>query len=200
MHALIVTAHPDRDAHTHRIADQLAQGITASGHHTVEQADLAAEGFDPRFNADDVAQFKGQAASPPDVLAEQQRVDRADALVLVYPVYWWSFPAQLKGWIDRVFTQGWAYQEQDGRIVKRLGDLPVHLIALGAADTRTYLRRGYFASMRNQIEQGIFDFCGAPVVTSELLLSDDEGYPEAHYLLAQQLGQRVFADRDTRDR
>lgn len=195
MHALIVTAHPDRDAHTHRVADQLQQGITATGHHTVERADLAAEGFDPRFNPGDVAQFKGLAASPPDVLAEQQRVDRADALVLVYPVYWWSFPAQLKGWIDRVFTQGWAYQEQDGRIVKHLGHLPVHLIALGAADTRTYLRHGYFASMRNQIDHGIFDYCGAPVVTSELLLTGDEGYPESHFQQAQQLGQRLFADR-----
>lgn len=199
MHALIVTAHPDRDAHTHRVAEQLARGIIASGQHTAEQADLAAEGVDPRFTLHDVRQFKGHAASPPDVLAEQQRVDRADALVLVHPVYWWSFPAQLKGWIDRVFTQGWAYQEQDGRIVKRLGHLPVHLLALGAADTRTYLRHGYFASMRNEIEHGIFDYCGAPVVTSELLLTGDEGYPDSHYQLARQLGQRLFADRRSHD-
>ena len=40
---------------------------------------------------------------------EQQRLDRADALVLVYPIYWWSFPAQLKGWIDRVFIQDWVH-------------------------------------------------------------------------------------------
>ncbi|MEB5705877.1 NAD(P)H-dependent oxidoreductase [Pantoea anthophila] len=193
MHALIVTAHPNHDAHTHRIADQLAQGVLASGHHTVEQADLAAEGFDPRFMLSDHQRFNGEAATPPDVLAEQQRLDRADALVLVYPIYWWSFPAQLKGWIDRVFIAGWAFDEQDDRIVKRLGHLPVHLIALGAADTRTFMRRGYFGSMRNLIDHGIFDYCGAPVVTSELLLTSDEGFPESHYQRAQQWGQRIFA-------
>lgn len=196
MHALIVTSHPNQDAHTHRVADRLVQGIISTGHHTAEQADLAAEGFDPRFTLSDHQHFNGLATVSQDVLAEQQRLDRADALVLVYPVYWWSFPAQLKGWIDRVFIAGWAFDEQDGRIVKRLSHLNVHLVAIGAADTRTYLRRGYFASMRNQIDQGIFDYCGAPVVTSELLLSGDEGYPESHYLLAQQLGQRVFAHQE----
>lgn len=198
MQALLVTSHPHYEAHTHRVADQLAQGIRATGQHTVERADLAAEGFDPRFTPDDYHRFNGEAVVPADVLAEQQRLDRANALVLVYPVYWWSFPAQLKGWIDRVFIQGWAFTEQEGRIVKRLGHLPVHLIAIGAADTRTYLRRGYFASMRNQIEQGIFNYCGAPVVTSELLLTGDEGYPESHYRLARQLGQRIFSPQETR--
>ena len=196
MHALIVTSHPNQDAHSHRVADQLAQGIISTGHHTVEKADLAAEGFDPRFTLNDHQLFNGQGVATPDVLAEQQRLDRADALLLVYPVYWWSFPAQLKGWIDRVFIAGWAFDDEDGRLVKRLGHLPVHLVAIGAADTRTFLRRGYFASMRNQIDNGIFDFCGAPVVTSELLLSGDEGYPESHYQLAQQLGQRVFAHQE----
>lgn len=198
MQALLVTSHPHHEAHTHRVAEQLAQGITATGLHTVERADLVAEGFDPRFTHDDYRHFNGEAGTPADVLAEQQRLDRADALVLVYPIYWWSFPAQLKGWIDRVFIQGWAFTEQEGRIVKRLGHLPVHLIAIGAADTRTYLRRGYFASMRNQIEQGIFGYCGAPVVTSELLLTGDEGYPESHYRLARQLGQQLFPSQDTR--
>ena len=196
MHALIVTSHPNQDAHSHHVADQLAQGIISTGHHTVEKADLAAEGFDPRFTLSDYQLFNGQVVASPDVLAEQQRLDRADALVLVYPIYWWSFPAQLKGWIDRVFIQGWAFSEESGRVIKHLGHLPVHLVAIGAADTRTFLRRGYFASMRNQIDQGIFDYCGAPVVTSELLLTGDEGYPESHYQLAQQLGQRVFAHQE----
>lgn len=200
MHALIVTSHPNQDAHTHRVADQLAQVIISTGQHTAEKADLAAERFDPRFTLTDHRHFNGQAEASPDVLAEQQRLNRADALVLVYPVYWWSFPAQLKGWIDRVFIAGWAFDEQEGRIVKRLNHLPVHLIAIGGADTRTFLRRGYFGSMRNQIDHGIFDYCGAPVATSELLLSGDEGYPESHYQLAQALGQRLFPHQEKHDR
>jgi len=191
MHALIVTAHPDAASHTHHIVSQVAQGIAAAGH-SYEIADLAAEQFDPRFNQADFDQFKSGAPSPADVVAEQQRVDRADALIIVYPIYWWSFPAQLKGWIDRVFTQGWAYDDDGQNVVKKLGKLQVHLLALGAASQRTYVRRGYFSSMRTQIDEGIFGYCGAPVVTSELLLPTDDNYPEAHYSLAQQLGQRLF--------
>ncbi|MFZ4215196.1 NAD(P)H-dependent oxidoreductase [Pantoea endophytica] len=191
MHALIVTAHVDQHSHTHNIVSQVAQGIDA-GCHSYEIADLAAEQFDPRFNQADFDQFKSGAPSPTDVLAEQQRLDRADALILVYPIYWWSFPGQLKGWIDRVFTQGWAYDVDGQTMVKTLGYLQVHLLALGAASQRTYVRRGYFSSMRTQIDEGIFGYCGAPVVTSELLLPTDEHYPDAHYTLANQLGQRLF--------
>jgi len=104
MHALIVTAHPDQHSHTHHIVSQVAQSIAAGGH-SYEIADLAAEQFDPRFIQADFEQFKSVAPSPADVVAEQRRrLDRTDALVLVYPIYWWSFPGQLKGWIDRVFT------------------------------------------------------------------------------------------------
>lgn len=100
-------------------------------------------------------------------------IDRADHLILVYPVYWWSMPALLKGWIDRVFFSGWAFQEDaENGLVKKLGRLKVHLIALGGADSVTYAKRGYRQAMQTQIEQGIFDFCGAPVVTSELITMD----------------------------
>ena len=44
--------------------------------------------------------------------------------------------------------------------------------ALGGADSVTYAKRGYRQAMQTQIEQGIFDFCGAPVVTSELITMD----------------------------
>lgn len=192
MHALIVTAHPDPNSYTHHIVSQVAQGIAAHGAHTFEIADLAAEQFDPRFNQADFEQFKSAAPSPEDVLAEQQRLDRADALILVYPIYWWSFPAQLKGWIDRVFTQGWAYHDDGETVEKKLGRLQVHLLAIGAASQRTYVRRGYFSSMRKQIDEGIFGYCGAPVITSELLLPTDENYPDAHYTLAHQLGKALF--------
>jgi len=198
MHALITYTHPDSKSHTHAVAAEVAKGIESAGHaHTYEYADLAAEGFDPRFNAADFNQFKGLSTSPDDVIAEQTRLGRADALVLVYPIYWWSFPAQLKGWIDRVFTQGWAYDDADGKLVKRLGNLPVHLIALGGADQRTYVRHGYFGSMKTQIDHGIFGYCGAPVITSELLLPSDADYPYSHYRAANRVGQQLFAEKAT---
>lgn len=195
MHALVVVAHPDPQSLTQSVARRIAEGVRRSGGaHSVEIADLAAEGFDPRFTAADRAAFHLQAPLPADVLAEQARIERADDLVLVYPIYWWSMPAQLKGWIDRVFTNGWAYAEQlGGGVAKRLQHLRVHLVALGGADLRTFARRGYFGAMRTQIDHGIFDYCGAPVLTSELLVESDSQDAQAHLEAAEAIGRRLYA-------
>ncbi|MFJ3046828.1 NAD(P)H-dependent oxidoreductase [Herbaspirillum chlorophenolicum] len=194
MHALIVVSHPLQDSLTHTVAQRLAQGIVDSGPlDSVEIADLAAEGFDPRFTQTDIELHLGKSAAAGDVAAEHARLDRADALVLVYPVYWWSFPALLKGWIDRVFTRGWAYDENaDGKLEKKLSRLAVHQIAIGGADQRTYARHGYFGSMKNQVDHGIFGYCGARVIGSELLLSSERDFPASHLDTAYAYGGRIF--------
>lgn len=192
MHALVVVAHPDPNSLTHAVAARLAEGVSLAGH-SAEIADLMTEGFDPRFTATDHAVHLKQAAPSADVLAEQARIDRADALVLVYPVYWWSMPGLLKGWIDRVFSNGWAYDEiPGGKLEKRLGHLPVHLVGLGGASRRTYDRHGYSGAMKAQIDHGIFDFCGARVVTSELLLPPDTQDLGIHLDTARAIGGRLF--------
>jgi NAD(P)H dehydrogenase (quinone) len=194
MHALIVATHPDPESLTHAIAAQVASGIATSGaQHSWEIADLAAESFDPRFTAIDHALLLKKAVPSADVTAEHARLERANALVLVYPIYWWSFPALLKGWIDRVFTQGWAYEDDaTGKLVKKLQHLEVHLVAIGGADQRTYARHGYFGAMKTQIDYGIFGYCGARVVTSELLLASDADFPQAHLDTAKKIGSRIF--------
>lgn len=126
-------------------------------------------------------------------MAEQARIDRADALVLVFPVYWWSMPALLKGWIDRVFANGWAFDfSLDQALEKKLGKLRVHLIGVGGADAGTYGRHGYAGAMATQIDHGIFDYCGACVATSELLLDSETSDPAVHLRTARAVGHTLF--------
>lgn len=192
MHALIVVAHPEPGSLSHGIAQQMGEGLSGQGH-SFEIADLAAEGFDPRFTAADLAVHRRQAPPPADVAAEQARIDRADALVLVYPVYWWSMPGLLKGWIDRVFANGWAFDfSSDAKLVKKLCALRVHLVAIAGADARTYARHGYFGAMKTQIDHGIFDYCGARVLTSELLLDSETQDPAPHLTAARAIGRDLF--------
>ena len=197
MHATIVVARPIHQPLTRETARRVSGGIVAAGvGHSAEIVDLMVEGFDPRFTAQDIAVLAEEAAPSQDVLAEQARLDRSDALVLVYPVYWWSMPALLKGWIDRVFVNGWAYDYSPEKgVVKKLGRLPIHLIAIGAADKGTYDRHGYTEAMKVQIDHGIFDYCGAPVLTSELLLLPDVEAPQALLDEAEAIGRGVFAER-----
>ncbi|ROR36942.1 NAD(P)H dehydrogenase (quinone) [Curtobacterium sp. JUb34] len=159
MPTLIVTAHPDTDSLTHHLAARLRDALPAG---TVETADLAAEGFDPRFTLADRHTYRTGTDAPADVVAEQQRIDRATDLVLVFPVWWWSVPAVLKGWIDRVFVNGWAFVvDTDGGISRALGRLTVHLVPIAGDDAGVYERHGYAEALRTQVEHGIVDFCGA---------------------------------------
>ncbi|OBU68040.1 NAD(P)H dehydrogenase [Stenotrophomonas maltophilia] len=193
MHSLIVVAHPGPGSLTHAIAHRIGEAIAAAdAGNSVAYADLMAEGFDPRFNAEDHALFRGTGGVPADVAAEHARLQATDALVLVYPLYWWSFPAVLKGWIDRVFTQGWAYQEgADGKVQKKLQRLRVHLAGVGGAGAEMIERRGYGAAMKTQIDMGIFDYCGARVLSSDLLLDADSGAAAAHLQTAWEIGRKI---------
>lgn len=201
MHALIVVAHPDQDSLTHNIVRHLAEGIAQpNDDHSFEIADLSAEGFSPEFTMTDLAVHRRDVPIPADIAAEQKRIDRAEALVLVFPVHWWSMPALLKGWIDRVFSNGWAYDEGVGiKSVKRLRHLNVHLVGLGGASASTYERRGYRDAMKTQIDHGIFDYCGAPVLTSELLLGSEPADVVQHLEAAHTIGRELFNARPAKE-
>jgi NAD(P)H dehydrogenase (quinone) len=61
-----------------------------------------------------------------DVLREQERVQRADAIAIIAPVFWLGFPAILKGWVERVFTYGFAYKlTAEGRRGDVSGRIPL---------------------------------------------------------------------------
>jgi NAD(P)H dehydrogenase (quinone) len=129
--------------------------------YSIDIADLHGEGFDPRFSKDDHSHYRG-GPTPPDVEAMQCRVEAADRLAFIFPVYWWGMPAMMKGWIERVFTSGWAYPStengDDGS--PGLTNIPTTLIGVGASTQKTYDKYGYNQAMRAQLEIGIFAYCG----------------------------------------
>ncbi|WP_449278903.1 NAD(P)H-dependent oxidoreductase [Leucobacter sp. GX24907] len=195
MHALVVVSHPFTGSFSHAMANQVIAGLTEAGH-TAELADLAAEGFDPRFTFEDYETYKRQTGPvPDDVRAEQQRIERADALVFAFPVYWWSLPGLLKGWFDRVFTGGWGYGSGPDGQTSNLGGIDVHLLAMTETSIERYERRGYREAIRTQIESGIFGYCGGEVCTAELFPITEENYAERHLARAQEIGASVFAPR-----
>lgn len=160
MQTLVVTAHPDPESLTAAVATRV---LARLGSASTAVADLAAEGFDPRFDSADRAAYRGEAPAPADVLAEQKRIDEVEHLVLVFPVYWWSMPALLKGWIDRVFVNGWAFEidAAGGGTRRKLGRLTIHVIAVAGDTEGTYARHGYREAFTTQIMHGVVDYCGA---------------------------------------
>jgi NAD(P)H dehydrogenase (quinone) len=123
MNCLIVYAHPDPNSFNAALRDAAAEVLRGQGH-SVEISDLYAMNFKPvvdrndfltchdttRFNVSleqRYAHKNGGLVS--DIASELERLERADLLILQFPLWWFSMPAILKGWIDRVFVSGVAY-------------------------------------------------------------------------------------------
>lgn len=120
---LIVHAHPEAQSLTSSLKNLAIETLTAKGHQ-VQVSDLYAmhwkavadaADFPQRKNADRLryASESGNAfatrTQPADIVAEQQKLQWADAVILTFPLWWFSAPAILKGWVERVYAHGFAY-------------------------------------------------------------------------------------------
>jgi NAD(P)H dehydrogenase (quinone) len=120
MKALVVFAHPEQRSFNGQLKDAILESLAQQGA-TVEVSDLYAMGFDPvesavhfherkRVDVFDVQTEQRHAyeagTSSPDVNREIGKLLNADLVVFQFPIWWFSMPAILKGWLDRVFVYG----------------------------------------------------------------------------------------------
>eukprot|EP00826_Nyctotherus_ovalis_P037318 TRINITY_DN3396_c0_g1_i1.p1 TRINITY_DN3396_c0_g1~~TRINITY_DN3396_c0_g1_i1.p1 ORF type:complete len:229 (+),score=56.43 TRINITY_DN3396_c0_g1_i1:97-687(+) len=110
---LIVYAHPDPKSFTHAILETALECFKAR-HFEIAVRDLYAMNFSPVMTMPDFGQFAGDSP-PPDVEQEQKLIKWCDVIVFLFPLWWSGMPAILKGYIDRVFTYGFAYATVDGK-------------------------------------------------------------------------------------
>jgi NAD(P)H dehydrogenase (quinone) len=103
MKVLIVYAHPNPRSFNHAILETFTKSLAEAGH-TCEVVDLYAIKFNPCLNEEDIERGVSE-----DVRVQQEKVSQANGLVFIHPVWWTGQPAILKGWIDRVFSVGFAY-------------------------------------------------------------------------------------------
>ena len=123
MNVFIVHAHPEPQSFTASMLRTAVADLTAAGH-SVEVSDLYAMGWNPVASAADFGSRKNgdylvyaleqrhgyeTGTLAPDIAAEIEKLKKADLLILNFPVYWFSVPAMLKGWIDRVLVSGLCY-------------------------------------------------------------------------------------------
>ncbi|MFZ5791629.1 MAG: NAD(P)H oxidoreductase [Pseudomonadota bacterium] len=190
MQVLTVLCHPRRNSLTHAVAERFRVGLRQAGH-AGDLADLYDERFDPLMEPPDEPDWDDDRKRYTDaVLAEQARIERHQAIAMVFPVWWWSVPAMLKGWIDRVWNNGWAYGSRKLALKRGL------LIGVAAGGAETYDgARGYRPAMETQLVQGVLDYCGIADGRLELLM-DSLGDDRTRAKLldrAEALG-RSFAD------
>lgn len=109
MQVVIVVAHPNADSFGHAAAARAAAGARAAGH-TVHLLDLYGLGVAAAMSPAEHAAYHGDTPLLDPLLVEHAAlVKAADALVFVYPTWWSSLPAILKGWLERVMVPGVAF-------------------------------------------------------------------------------------------
>jgi NAD(P)H dehydrogenase (quinone) len=118
---LVVFSHPLDDSFAAAARDRAMMGLRSAGHQ-VRLTDLYAEGFEPALSAWEHEHHLDPPEHKPDLARHFDDLRWCDALVLVYPTWWSGQPAMLKGWIDRVWVPGVAYDLPPGanRIRPRL--------------------------------------------------------------------------------
>jgi putative NADPH-quinone reductase len=126
MNAPVVYAHHESRSFNAAMKDVAVRALEAAGW-TVRVSDLYAEGFKANAGPEDYTRRSGSErfgylhemkhaaatrAYVPDILREQDRVAAADLLLFQFPLWWYAAPAIVKGWADRVLTDGFAYTDE----------------------------------------------------------------------------------------
>jgi putative NADPH-quinone reductase len=124
MRILVLYAHPDPDSFVAALHRAAVAALAAAGHE-VDDCDLYAEGFDPVLSREERLRYLDVPDNRRTVESYVQRLERAEGLVLVHPVWNFGYPAILKGFLDRVFLPGVSFRLVDGLATPNLTNLKV---------------------------------------------------------------------------
>lgn len=194
MNVLIVYAHPEPQSLNGSLKDFSVQHLQAAGH-SVQVSDLYGMGWKAVLDANDstvrartdrfdpalesMEAFRNQTQTD-DITAEQNKLVWADIVILQFPLWWFSMPAILKGWFERVYACGFAYgvgEHSDTRWGDRYGEgmlagKRAMLIVTAGGWQSHYSERGINGSMNDllfPIQHGILFYPGIDVLQPHVI-------------------------------
>ncbi len=169
MKALVVFTHPNPKSFNKAILDTVTSELQKKNAE-VRVKDLYAMNFNPVLSGSDFQQLiAGQV--PQDIATEQADITWADTIIFIYPIWWWGQPALLKGWIDRVFSHGFAYQQNEQGVVGLLKNKKSLVITTSGSDEATWDQTAAAQAIKRVIITGTLNFSGISDVTYKNLFS-----------------------------
>ncbi len=195
MNSLIVFAHPEPRSFCGALCDVARETALASGHQ-VTISDLYAQGFTAIAGPSDFVRLSNPAhfalmaeqdsayesgTFTPEIMTEMERLDHADFVNFVFPLWWFSFPAVLKGWVDRVLVSGFAYGRVPAYSPGHFPSKRAMLTLTTGLDEESYRAGGASGDLNtllHPIQHGVLQYCGLEVLRPFVAWGADEVSPE----------------------
>lgn len=156
---LLVYGHPKTPtSFNFSLKEKLVSVLKSKGYNVLVR-DLYEVSFNPLLSSEDLAKLHNNEI-PDDIKQEQEFIKNADVIIFIYPIWWAGSPAIIKGYIDRVFSYGFAYMYRGNKVVGLLTDKRAIVINSNGSPYELYENEGFYFAMRKVVDDGIFRFCG----------------------------------------
>ncbi len=162
MNQLVVYCHPNPNSFNHAIKEALVAALKDKGH-DVRVRDLYAVDFHPVLSARDF-QYYMDSRVPAEIQVEQDHIKWSDVITFVYPIWWTGMPAMVKGYIDRVFTEGFAYDFDADGIAGLLKEKKAFIFNTTGAAKADAEKMGMAELIKHTSDDAIFKSCGMEVI------------------------------------
>lgn len=155
-HILIINGHPDKQSFNYALAEAYKKGAKTTNAH-ITQLNIAELEFNPNL----AHGYRQRTELEPDLIEAIEKIKQADHLIWVFPMWWYGYPAIMKGFIDRTFLPGITYAPIEGK------PLPKQLLTgktariIMTADTPKWYDYLYMKRpTTHQLKKGTLKFCG----------------------------------------
>lgn len=162
---LVIFIDPNYESFTRRLFETVVEFLSEERGHDVAMRDLYAQSFKPVLDLEDLENFK-KGYIPPDIKNEQNLLLAHDVITFISPLWWGGMPSMLKGYIERVFSYGFAYEigEDPLKPIGLLKGKKVLLLTTINGPDELYKQKGMYEAIGKTWDWAIFEYCGMNVL------------------------------------
>jgi NAD(P)H dehydrogenase (quinone) len=153
---LIINGHPDKQSYNYALSEAYLKG-TSKTNAVLTQINIA----DLEFNPNLAFGYRKRTELEPDLLEAIEKIKKSDHIVWIFPMWWYGYPALMKGFIDRTFLPGITFQPIEGKAMpKKLLKGKTARIIITADTPKWYDSLLMKSPAINQFKKGTLEFCG----------------------------------------